>query len=168
MFASKPQFTVFDIAKDLCLEIVYVHDLPENCGGFLEPGPEPRFIVVNAKHSHSEQVATIAHELGHYALHHDNKTKLQSHWLMTLPLGKFGRQMRRATSRFITREDEADLWGICLLLVLGAKKELIDLVSAHPEKLKCFCLAMLGSYISNLSKMPYIWLKVFFGVHITR
>ena len=65
MIYVQPQFTVYDIAKDFGLKVECVHDLPDNCGGFLEPSFEPRFIAVNARRPQSEQVVTIAHELGH-------------------------------------------------------------------------------------------------------
>ena len=66
----------------------------------------------------------------------------------------------------MNKEREADLWGMCLLIRLGATKELNDFIKAHPEQTKWYFLVAFGCIVQNLPNLPFLWLKVLFGVHI--
>lgn len=167
MIFLTPKFTVYDVAKDLCLAIKPVDDLPDGCAGFLEPGPEPTFIAINAKHSSDEQIFTIAHELGHYFLHPGHKTRFQSHWLTNLQWRSFGRKLRRTIPKVFSREDEADMWAMGLLMATGAITELWHHVKSHPKQKKLFYLILVGFAITTRRQLPFLWLKVLFKIEVT-
>ena len=44
--------TLHDVAQYFGLAIEYAGDLPSGFHGCLEPGGDPRFIVINSNHSH--------------------------------------------------------------------------------------------------------------------
>lgn len=110
---------------------------------------------------------TIAHELGHYVLHPGCKRRFHYHWLLRENRWRFSRKLRRLVGKAFTQEDEAYLWAMILLLQIGATKELIGHLEAHPENKKLFYLALSGLAISTARTAPYLWLKVLFGVDIT-
>lgn len=59
-----------EIAKEKGIELVYEDLPPTESGYFVKSGDNYR-IGVNSKHSRTRQRFTLAHELGHYFLHHD-------------------------------------------------------------------------------------------------
>lgn len=56
----------FKLAEALEVPVFVSEKLPDSHSGYLDWDDEGPFIVINAKHSHTRQRFTCAHELGHY------------------------------------------------------------------------------------------------------
>ena len=155
--------TLHDVAQYFGLAIEYAGDLPSGFHGCLEPGGDPRFIVINSNQPVFEQEFTIAHELGHHVLHQTPSEKDVGHWIMThrwqsiLP-AQVRRSLRLAMALIINRECQADIWALCLLISLRQTNTLDAYLRFHPEKKFWLFLARIASIgvaiRSNLRALP--------------
>ena len=68
---SKPPINVRELAARLKVD-VQLKEFPDEVSGALYRGRERSVIAVNAGHVATRQRFTIAHELGHFMLHHDS------------------------------------------------------------------------------------------------
>ena len=68
---SKPPINVSELAARLGIK-VQLENFPNDVSGALYRGKDKSVIAVNARHGESRQRFTIAHELGHFMLHHDS------------------------------------------------------------------------------------------------
>ena len=70
---TRPPVPVHDILLEYGLQI-HVQALEANVSGFLVRRETGAFVGVNALHHRNRQRFTLAHELGHFILHHDDPT----------------------------------------------------------------------------------------------
>lgn len=69
---TNPPVPVDDIAKSRGLDLRISYNKDSGISGFLFSGGEKPIIGINTVHHENRQRFTIAHELGHYLLHHPN------------------------------------------------------------------------------------------------
>lgn len=149
---------------DLLIE--YVADLPDNVPGFLQPGPDPRFILVNASKSPSEQAFTIAHEIGHYVMHANRPIPAFLPWYLNIrwqspSLSKFSSRARRWIRRVFDAEWQADLWAFILLLQIGAADDVMAIIALYPKKTVMLwhsIAALIFSRIKGRTKKLFQWI----------
>lgn len=135
--------TLKEIAYYFDLQIKYVTDLPDNVLGFLEPGSNPHYIVVNAHKPRSDQALTVAHELGHYVLHLDRPRRNVVPGYLDYPwkserIGQITQKIKTVIKRLVTPEWEADMWAFSLLWQIGAVDDLIAITEIYPRKKTIF------------------------------
>jgi hypothetical protein len=149
------------------LQIEYVFDLPDNVAGVLQSGPDPRYIIVNARKSRSEQAFTIAHEMGHYVMHHDRPPWDILPWYMKIQwksplMSKASRTLNRWVRRKFGVEWQADLWAFMLLCLIGARDDLLAINENHPEKSLTFWCTCLGlAYAGIKRRITGFFQKIF-------
>jgi|CXWL01.1.fsa_nt_gi hypothetical protein len=158
------KITLFDIAQYFGLDIEYSSDLPAGVHGCLEPGEDPRFILINPNQPAFEQQFTIAHELAHLVLHHNSRRQHHHHWILTRKwrwslLARFCRGIRLSKVVIINRECQADIWALCLLIHLGDVSTLNIYLGRHPKKKIWYSLALLVCVYKAIPKLFQIWLK---------
>ena len=146
----EPGITVFDMAKDLGLAIEYSHDLPLNVRGLLDQRQEPLFILVNANDPEFEQRFTIAHELGHYFIHHNRPRRKHLSFLLDREweshhMREICRYTRAQLAEIFSVEWEADLWGLGLLIQIGDVRTLKQYLNEHRAKIGPFILVLLST-----------------------
>ena len=144
---GRRKITVLDIAQYFGLDIEYSTDLPAGVHGCLEPGEDPRFILINPDQPAFEQQFTIAHELAHHVLHRNPGQQHQHHWILNRKwrwplLAHFCRGIRLIRVLIINKECEADIWALCLLISLGESGTLNPYLSRHPKKRFWYSLAL--------------------------
>ena len=125
-------------AKYFDLQIEKV-DLPDNVPGFLQPGPDPRYIFVNAHKPRSDQALTIAHELGHYVMHLNRPPWNIIPWYLKIQwksqrLSKFSQMVSRCVRRECGPELQADFWAFLFLWSIGAGDDVIAIAEIYPKK----------------------------------
>jgi Zn-dependent peptidase ImmA (M78 family) len=69
-----PPIDLEKLAASLAIEIVRDGTLPEDVSGFLLRAEGRTFCVLNGRHSRSRQRFTLAHEIGHFALHPEKES----------------------------------------------------------------------------------------------
>jgi len=126
------------------LQIKYV-SLPEKVSGFLQEGPDPLYIFLNEKKPHSDHVFTIAHELGHYAMHLNRPFKSKMPGYLDYPwewaIFRESTQMTKSwVQPLLDREGEADAWAFALLLRIGAVDDIFAILNLYPKKSWIFSL----------------------------
>lgn len=154
----QPRFALSDIAAHYGLQIEYAADLPPAVHGCLPPGKDPRFILVNAAQPTFEQRFTIAHEIGHYLLHHNRPRREHSNWFLSRRwkarhLAVAHRYIRHCIFRTFTEEFEADLWAISLLIHIGDRPTLQSYLEHHPEKTAWYVFLLLVSLVRALPRI---------------
>lgn len=147
-----------DSAAYLDLHIEYVAELPDNVCGFLEPGPDPRYVFINARKPHSDQAFTIAHELAHYVLHFDRPPRNIQPWYLNIQwkserMSKFSQKINRSVRRGCGREFQADLWAFLLLWRIGAADDLIAIAEIYPKKRPLFWLTRAGVICFGMTRI---------------
>jgi len=130
------------------LQIEYVDDLPDNVPGFLQPGLDLNYILINANKPRSDQVFTIAHELAHYVMHLNRPPKDFAPWYLKIQwenkwLSKFSRMASRWLRLKLTPEWQADVWAFIFLFHIGARDDLIAITEMYPKKSGMFWYAAL-------------------------
>lgn len=145
------------LASYFYLQIEYASDLHDNVPGFLQPGPDPRYIVVNARKPACDQALTIAHELAHYVLHPEGKpARFLPRYLDPLRQFQPMEQWAQATERFTRQkfniEWQADLWAFILLWQIGAVDELLDLIQLYPGKTRMFWYSWAAVVYANVKQ----------------
>jgi hypothetical protein len=140
------------------LQIEYVFDLPDNVAGLLQSGSNPRYIFVNARKSRSEQAFTIAHEMGHYVMHHDRQPwdilpwYLRIRWKSPL-MSKVSRTLTRLVKMHYGPEFQADLWAYVILWHIGASDDLLAITEMYPQKSPLFWLSSWGVIYGGLKRL---------------
>ncbi len=120
------------------LKVEYV-DLPDNVSAFLQPGPDPRYIFVSSRKTRSDNAFSIAHELGHYVMHHERPPRdirpryLKIQWTSKL-MSKLSRLLSRWVRRKFDAEWEADLWAFLFLFYIGATDDVFAFIESYPKK----------------------------------
>ena len=117
-----------------------------------------RRILLNARKSRTEHIFTILHEIGHFAVHHQNQSRdycpkyLRKDWKLASineVCSHIRRYLRYVFSSTGGKEWEADLWALCALKYLakhlGFKKEVQDFLRLHPEKRRLYLLVSIAS-----------------------
>lgn len=113
---------VFDIARKLNFDIKYVNFIGDKIGGAMWDGMEEleiagmkskRLMLINNNDTPAKRAFTVAHELGHFMLHCDEGANFYE---------KFHAEERDDK----TREDEADFFGINLLMPSWIMRAYID------------------------------------------
>jgi len=147
---GRPRPTVFDAARYYDLDVEYTADLPESVCGCLGLGDEPRFILINASHPVAEQRFTIAHEIAHYLFHDHWPRRHYRHWFLSREwqsprLAELSRRTRRALPIILTKENEADLWAMGLLVQLEDIDALRAYLSRNPKRTAWLIILVLFS-----------------------
>ncbi|MCI0428640.1 MAG: ImmA/IrrE family metallo-endopeptidase [Nitrospiraceae bacterium] len=119
-------------ARRLGLEVEYV-DFPVKAGGYALGEPGIRCILVNRLRDRNHQEYTLAHELGHHALH-----------LKTLPI--------ESASSFWSSEAmwniEADCFATAWLLLTKRIQDIDEeFLKQNPEILNFVCILLIGILI---------------------
>ena len=135
----KPVFTINEIAAHLGLTIKYCEELPPNAPGHLDQFDPPKYIALDPRQPHCEQVFTFFHEVGHLLLHRRPGPRM---WLFRLVNRKWNnhlmavwmRASRRYYNRNFNREVEADAIATVFLFNLRYTGDLREYIERHPEK----------------------------------
>lgn len=128
-----------EFAGYLGLAIERVTGLPDHWAGMLDSRPDPRFIAVNANLPRCEQVFTIAHEIGHCIRDHQRQRRRFCHWLLdrectTRPGRLYVRLLRALVARSFSRETEANLIAVSIMVRLGLAADIRAYLDRHPEQ----------------------------------
>ncbi len=159
-----PAIDIFEVAKDLKLAVEYSHDLPASVHGFLHQSDEPRFILVNANDPEFEQRFTIAHEIGHYFIHHNRPPRtffdslLGREW-QSRRLREVCQYLRHEFAAILNPEWQADLYATGLLIQLGDIQSLKAYLTYHPEKIPSFVVI----FIRDTSPAPALVFLLWFN-----
>jgi hypothetical protein len=136
--SAPKKLTLKQITDHCGLAIEYVDDIPSTVPGYLDESRSPRFIAINHSLSPNEQLFTIAHEIGHFVLHHGKARRYYHSFILDRHpnnpfLDRFLAILRRYARIHYNRDWEADGYAILLLVGLGETEALATYLEHHPE-----------------------------------
>lgn len=148
-----------DLQKLACeygIHIAY-HNLPDDVSGALDlRDTDKKIILVNSNHSKNRQRFTVAHELGHYFLHHTVGVHIDKKLFFRDATSAQGtniveKEANRFAAELLLPEDSliADLNSIS---DLDSEEELKEIANRY-----CVSTIALSFRIAQLKKIPDIW-----------
>lgn len=160
---SPRKLTVYDLAKHFGLTVEFRSDLPPTVQGFLAPGKDPQFIVINSNQPAVEQRFSVAHEIGHALYHRGHRRPLHRLWHLSQqfrpgPMAKILHQWRLAFAILFNTERQADFWAMSALISIGDKDALENHLKRHPKRI---VVLLLLEFVFILKFLPrFIFTKL--------
>ena len=139
------------------LQVKYVGGLSDKVFGFLQPGPNPRFIIINERKSRVDHSFTIAHELAHYVMHFNRPARslkspyLDHPWKSRLMI-EASQMTRNWYAPIFDPEWEANLWAFILLWRIGAGDDLFALTKTYPDKRRMLWYSWAAAVYTNVKQ----------------